>query len=249
SSAWTLAPYTLERVLIEGARRAFAAQNAEVRYQQPDRVEPLLLATVEAGWQQIDVLGGLGAPPPPSYLWDLIVEVGQVRVHDDGVAEGDGNVAFTLFDIPLGTSSRTIERTLRENLAADPFALLDLASTLIDSTSGEADIYYVRSASVEGAAEVSDWLFFINDGDIPRNDSGIPVRPYTYSAVGFFADAELSERLSSRIAVNGDTVHEKIRINTGDVMFVSGPDGAVYELRIADKPSLARTRLAVTRVR
>ncbi|MEM7678944.1 MAG: hypothetical protein AAF449_23440, partial [Myxococcota bacterium] len=249
SSAWMLAPYTLERVLIEGARRAFVDQNAQVSYRQPDRTDPLLLATVDAGWQQIDVLGGIGAPPPPSYLWDLIVEIGQVRVHDDGVAEGEGNVAFTLYDIPLGTSSAVIERTLRDNLAAEPFALLDLATTLIDSTVGEADFYYVRSASVQGRAEVADWLFFIDSNDIPRGDDGQPVRPYTYSNIGFYADSELSVRVSSLVQVDGDTVHHKVRIEADDALYVAGPDEAVYALRVEDKPSPARIGLAITRVR
>ena len=248
SRAWTLAPYTLERVLLEGGRRAFAGQTGEVRYVQPGRVEPLFRAVVDDGWQQIDVLAGVGAPPPPSYLWDLILEIGQVRIHDGDLPEGEGDVEFPLRDIPIGTTSALIEKTMRENLAADPRSLLGIATELIDSTKGAADFYYVRTPSDVDTEIQGDWLFFINEGDIRTDDEGRPIRPYDYPRVGFFADAALTERRSSRIEVDGDVDHEKVRITVGDVLYVGGKRGEVFRLDVGDKPSLARIRLDVTRV-
>ena len=247
SSAWMLPAYTLERVLLEGGRRAFAAQDAEVAYVQPGRVDPLFLATVEDGWQRIEVLGGVGSPPAPSYLWDLILEVGQVRVHD-GVAEGEGDVEFPLRGVPIGTSSALIEQTMRENLATDPNALLDIAVELIDTTRGEADFYYVRTEPDAAASVFGDWLFFIAESDIPKDDDGRPIRPYDYAQVGFFSDAQLSQKVSSRVEVEGDTLHEKVRVVPEDVLYAAGGGDEVYEIRIDRKPDDARIRLAVTRV-
>ena len=248
SPAWVLAPYTLERVLLGGGRRAFSSQRAEVRYVQPGQVDPLFLATVEDGWQRIEVLGGVGAPPAPSYLWDLILEIGQVRVHDGGLAEGEGDVEFPLRDVPIGTTSDLIERTMRENLSADPNALLDIAIELSDTTRGQADFYYVRTEADVDAEQLGDWLFFIIESDIRKDDAGERVRPYAYASVGFFADSDLTERISSRIEVDGDTAHEKVKVAPGDILYVGGTGNDVYEINVVDKPSLARLRLDVTRV-
>jgi len=245
SAGWSLPPYTLERILLDGARGEFAEQNATVSYVQPGREDPLFLATVEDGWQRIDVAGGVGSPPAPSYLWDLILEIGQVRLHDGGIPEGEANVEFTLRDVPVGTDTSVIERTMRENLASDPRALLDVANELIDTTRGEADFYYVRD---EGEEE-SDWLFFVDEDDIPLADDGLPVREYLYEEAGFFGDEGLSERRSTREEVAGDTVHEKVRIEVGDVVFAPGTAGTVYRIEVREKPGRSRVALEITRVR
>ncbi|MBC7173335.1 MAG: acetyltransferase, partial [Polyangiaceae bacterium] len=197
----------------------------------------------------IEVTGGVGSPPAPSYLWDLLLEVAQVRLHDGGIAEGEGDVEFTLANVPIGTDTATIEQTMRENLAADPKSLLDVANTIIDGTSGEADFYYFRTEADADAAIAGDWLFFLVEGDIPRGDDGALVRAYDYARPGFFSDESLTQRVSSLAAVGGDVEHEKVRIAPGDVLFVEGTGGAVYRIDVGAKPSLARVALTVTRVR
>ena len=249
STAWALPSYTLERLLIDGGRRAFAAQTGTVSYFQPGRTEPLLLATVENGWQRIEVLGGVGSPPPNSYLWDLILEIAQVRVHDGQVPEGEAVVEFPLRNIPVGKTTESIERTMRENLSSDPVALLDIANVLIDSTRGEADFYYVRSESDAALETQGDWLFFIVEEDIRRNDFGALERGYDYARVGFFADANLTEQISSFVEVDGDTEHEKVRVEPGDVLYAGGKAGAVYRIDVGEKPSFARIALTITRER
>ena len=77
----------------------------------------------------------------------------------------------------------------------------------------------------------------------------MPVRPYAYEQVGFFEDATLSTKVSSLVEVEGDSEHEKVRVQPGDVVFAAGADGAVYEIQVLEKPSLARVALQVTRVR
>lgn len=247
SEGWTLPAYTLERVLLEGAREAFRSQSAVVSYTQPGRDEPLFSAEVVDGWQRIDVLGGVGSPPPPSFLWDLILEVGQVRLRDGGVPEGEGDVEFTLKDVPVGTDSSLIERSLRENLAAEPRALLDIANRLIETTVGEADFYYVRAEGDEESE--GDWLFYLAPEDIPRGDDGQPVRRYDVEAPGFYADEALSLVLSDRREVAGDVEHDKVRVAPGDVLYAPGPGGTVYRLEVREKPGPSRIALTVTRLR
>ncbi|MEZ4329543.1 MAG: acetyltransferase [Polyangiales bacterium] len=249
SFGWTLPRWTLEYVILSGARSTFASQSASVSYRQPDREDPLFLAQVVDGYQSIDVVGGVGAPPAASYLWDLLLEVAQTRLHDGGLAEGDADVEFTLRDVPVGTDTALIEQTMRDNLASDPNSLLDIAQQLIDSTRGEADFYYVRSEPREGAAEGEDWLFYVEEDDIARGDDGQLVRPYDYANPGFFADAALQVRVSSRDAAAGDARHEKVRVTPGDVLYVAGTGTTVYQLEVLDKPSLGRIAIRITRVR
>jgi hypothetical protein len=244
---WTLPPWALERVVLGAAERAFVGQSAVISYRSPDHPDPLFTATVKDGWQTIDVSGGVGSPPAPSYLWDLLVEVAQVRLHDGGIAEGDGDVEFTLHDIPAGTDTSVIEQTIKDNLAADPNMLVDVASDIIDTTRGDADFYYYRSNG--GDAQGSDYLFFVDQGDIRQDASGRPVRPYAYTHPGFFADPDLRDRVSHTDDVEGDIVHQKVHVQAGTMVYAEGAGGLVFEILVGAKTSTARLPLSVTRIR
>src|SRR5690606_39711954 len=134
SLAFTLAPWTLERIVLGASLASFRDQSAVVEYYQPGSDEPLFLAQVVDGWQTIDVRGGVGSPPAPSYLWDLLLEVAQIRLHDGHIPEGEADVDFSLSNVPVGTVSAIIQRPMRENLSSDPASLLSIANTIIDST-------------------------------------------------------------------------------------------------------------------
>jgi hypothetical protein len=249
SPAWQLPPWQIERVLIGASREAFQDQSAKLVFTQSGKSEPLVEATVDKGWQQISVLANIGSPPPASYLWDILLEVAQVRLHDGGIPEGEAAVEFTLRDIPVGTDTESIARTIRDNLRADPTSLLDVATRLIDSSSGEADFYYVRPTAGAPPEQQGDWLFFVADIDIPRDDQGKPQRPYAYEKPGFFADEALTDKRSSKEDLEGDREHEKIRIDEGDTLYAQGKRGWVFRLDVESKPSLSRRQLKVTRVR
>jgi len=249
SPAWQLPPWQLERVLIGGAQQAFAAQTASLSFTQPGKTDPLVKAEVNNGWQQISVLANIGAPPPPSYLWDILVEVAQVRLHDGGIAEGEAAVEVTLHDIPVGTDTETITQTIRDNLRADPSSLLDVATRLIDSSNGEADFYYYRPAAGAPAAQQGDWLFFVAEVDIGKDSKGQPRREYTYKNPGFFSDDALTDRVSTADDLEGDTDHQKVKITEGSKLFVEGKKGQVFRIDVGYKPSVSRRQLKVTRVR
>jgi hypothetical protein len=249
SPAWQLPPWQLERVLLEGGRRSFQDRDAFLSFTQPGKAEPLVTAEVKKGWQQINVQANIGAPPAPSYLWDILLEVAQVRLHDGGIPEGEGAVEFTLKDIPVGTDTDAIQQTIRDNLQADPSSLLDVATRLIDSSSGDADFYYYRVSPGGPPAQQGDWLFFISEADLPKDEEGTIVRPYGYEKPGFYADEGLTEKLSSKDDIEGDTEHEKVKIKEGDRLFVEGKQGRVFRVDVGG-PRGANGRLfSLVRIR
>lgn len=249
SPAWELAPWTLERVLIGAAQRAFNKLDSQVSYTSPGKAEPLFQAVVAGGWQTISVQGGLGSPPPSSYVWDMLLEIAQVRLHDGNLQEGMANVEFKLENIPLGTDTATLEQLMRENLQQNPYSLLDIAEEIIDTTEGAADFYYYRSSPSNIASLQGDWLFFVNQDDIAVDDQGKPVREYAYTQVGFFSDEALTTKVSSLDPLDGDTDHEKVRLDDHPEVFMSDESGAVFKLVAGDKPSPNRRHLTITRVR
>jgi hypothetical protein len=249
SKAWDVPVWTLEHVLIDAAYTAFRGLDSHVAYTPPNREDPIFEATVNKGWQDIVVKGGIGSPPESSYVWDMLVEIAQVRLHDGGIPEGMANVEFTLHDVPLGTDTATLEDKIRKNLRATPQALLGIAEEIIDNTDGAADFYYYRANPVNRAELTGDWLYFVNEDDLEKDDEGEPVRKYSYRHPGFYADEALSQKVSSFVALDGDTTHEKVRLTDHPRVFVEDDQGAVFSLSNGIKPSPNRISLRVERVR
>ena len=242
STAWRLPSYTLEYLVLRASRDTWAGWSSEVAYTLPDRDDPSFVLEVVDGWTTVTTDGGLGDPPAPAYVWDLLLEAAQVRLHDGGIAEGDAVVEITFTDIPVGLDGATIERTLRENLEADPAALGEVAAQVIDQTRGAADLFYVQDDA--GA----DWLVFVAEADLALDAAGLPVRPYTYASPGFFADAELTTPASTEQTVSG-APRQAVTVVAGDTVFVADDAGAVYQIDVADKPGRSTIALDVTRRR
>lgn len=245
-AVWNAAPYTLERVVAEAA---FARWKDFDLYREYDRRpddpgNPLLTLSVESGWLSLATPGGVGAPPPPTYIWDLITEVAQIRVHDGGIPEGEADVTFVLEDVPLGLSMADLISGVKASMQADPSGLVAVAAELFDNTWGEADFFY-RRVEAEGA----DYLFFIAPEDIPRDRAGTPIRAYGYAKPGFFADADLSEQLADRAPVDDDDFHLKVRVEPGDVLYVQDEGERVFRVTVEPKPSRARLPLTIERIR
>lgn len=242
SPGWELPEHEFERVILEMAR--------EIEQQIPAHCDEYELGTGvvafracvdEDGWVTMETFNDLGNPPPPGYLHDMILEIAQVRLHDGGIAEGEADVALSLTDVEVGVDPEQLIAQARENLEQNPAALREFASLITDSTVGDADLYYVR-------ADDADWLYFVTPEDIRLDDEGQPVRDYGYTAPGFFADRELTQKLSSTEAVAGDAEHEKLRIAPGDVVFAADDDDQRYEIRVGEKPSRAWIELQITRL-
>lgn len=249
SPAWQLPPWEFERVVAEMTMLAAEQIPAHcTTYELGTGVEAFSACIDDSAWVEFQTFNNVGNPPPPSYAWDVVLELAQVRLHDGGLAEGEADIAFSLTDVPLGIPSSVIVEEIRENMAANPLALEDLAENLTANTFGFADFYYWKPKPGGPVDEEGDWLFFVTEADIPVDDSG-PARPYNYANPGFFADPELTQKLSSSAEVDGDDSHEKVRIVPGDVLYVEDDAGRIYRIDVAAKPSQFTIALDVTRVR
>jgi hypothetical protein len=87
---------------------------------------------------------------------------------------------------------------------------------------GALDFYYQRGADGQ------PYLFFAAATD-PRPQPG-----YKYASPGFFADPELTQKLSTKAAgTSGDSVHEKLRLSAGETtVYVKDEAGHTYRLRL-----------------
>lgn len=203
-----------------------------------------------ADWTTITVDSSvvLDSPPPtPAYFWDILLEVAQVRLHDGGLAEGEGDIAFTLRDIPAGITTDALEKQIRKNIQTNPAALAALAELLNENTDGAADFYYYVPTAKAPAEQQGDWLFFITPDDIKNNTSGDPEREYGYAHPGFFRDRALTQKASTVVEIDGDGSHEKVKIAAGDVLYIEDDAGSVFEIAVHEPPGRHRVALSVTR--
>jgi hypothetical protein len=257
SPVWLAPPWTLERVVAGAGFNAFASRQYAREYWIKDPSEPLFTLSIEDGWMGVETLANLGSPPPPMYLWDLMLEVAQVRLHDgpdpahpevDALPEGTADTRFTLTDVPIGVTTEAISEAIRRNLEEDPSGLVSAASSLLDQSSGAPDFYYYQPRRSAAAEVQGDWLYYITADDIPVDATGAPLRdPARYTTPGFFADAPLTQKVSSTAPVEGDASHEKVRVAPGDVLYATDDSGSVFRIEVLAKPSPARLRLSITR--
>jgi hypothetical protein len=148
----------------------------------------------------------------------VLAEVAQVRLHDPAspsdppIAEGAADVEFTLRDIQIPLDEPALLAGIKKNFAANPRALADMAELLNNNAEGDADFYYYRPDASNGADIEGDYLYFVTADDLRTDAQGALVRPYAYARPGFFADAELTTKLSTTAAIDGDTTHEKLKV-------------------------------------
>ncbi|MBZ5713359.1 acetyltransferase [Nannocystis pusilla] len=188
-------------------------------------------------------------PPPPSYFWDVLLEVAQVRLHDGGLAEGEGDITFTLKDVPVGTTVDQLVSQIKGNIQKNPAALSAIAELLNENTEGRADFYYYVPKLDNPPELQGDWLYFVTAADIENDEDGAPVRPYGYKKPGFFRDAALKDKASEVIAIDGDTSHEKVKIAEGDVLYLLDDEQRLFKLVVDAKPAPHSVALTVTRAR
>lgn len=251
---WSKPLWEMERVLADvGLLRAQTVPSHCTAYGPSGTVDPPYQAVNacidDTGWVTIDLDSAviLSSPPPaPQYFWDMLGEVAQVRLHDGGLSEGQGNAELTLNDVPIGVTTASIVEQMKANVQNDPNALRALAAELNDTTDGDADFYYYIP---NDPAFAGDFLYFVTAEDLRKDDQGELARPYAYAHVGFYADEGLSQKLSSRDAIDGDGEHEKVAIKPGDTLYLEDDAGALFRLVVGQKPSPRRIDLTVTRVR
>lgn len=202
------------------------------------------------GWLVMETFTDIGEPPPPAYFWDMLAEVAQVRLHDPvspggkPIAEGDADVEFTLKNVQIPIDQDALLESIRSNFAANPAALADLAKLLNNNAEGDADFYYYKPRGKD-----VDYLYFVSPDDLRSDADGNPVRAYSYEHPGFYADADLTKKLSSTGDVDGDETHEKVAITPGTVLYSEDDAGHVFMIAVGEKPDRSSVTLDLTRVR
>jgi hypothetical protein len=254
SPAWQLPPWQFEHLIAHLARLRTAEIPAQCTVYSPQGQVEMPLEAVEVcladdGWTTITVDDSVlldTPPPPPSYFWDVLLEVAQVRLHDGGLAEGQGDVELTLRDVPVGVTTEQMVAQIRDNFAANPAALIDIAERVNDTSDGAPDFYYYQP---QDPAHPGDWLYFVTPLDIRRDLQNLPARDYSaYTKIGFFADPELTVKLSTTQTIDGDVTHEKIKITEGDTLYIQDDEARRYRLVVGPKPTLHRISLEITRL-
>ena len=149
-----------------------------------------------AGWMRTWTLFGLGDPPAPQYLWDMIMTVSERRLQDGGVAEGEGDMLMELPDIEVGMTGAQMVAAMRPSLESQTS---ELSKMLIgpDLTQGD---------------DVDVWIDHDDAGDVVL----------VSREQGFFADEAHTQPIGLTVTPNaGETVYiANVRI---DIQDVSGP--------------------------
>ncbi len=222
-SVWAANPWDFEYLVTYAGFLDYEFLTAELAY---------LLGTAEVnigqggnppGWVQYDVLLGLGNPPEDQFIWETILEVSQVRLHDSGfmVFPEGVELAFTVEDIPVGLSGSEAADAVRPYLQEQASDISDFLLGDYKDDNDPVDFYYRRAE--DGLA----YVYFAAAED-RSEDAG-----YGYAIPGFFNDVGLTDKASAT-TVNGvaDTAHEKLALPTGESFYYFQDDtGAKYRAR------------------
>lgn len=226
-SAWAIDKWLLESIVATGGRIKYKNQIFDKCY------EVLFSCALGAhvyigpnppGWAIFDVFLNLGNPPKDQYVWELINEVAQVALHTppgEDIPEGQANVEFTLFGIPIGLSGPQIEESVRPYLQAQAGKISDKLLGDYKKNNGALDFYYRRGT------DGLPYLFFVTADDLP---DGTPAD--LYKKPGFFSCPALTDdcKVSSlTLDGAGDTTHEKVKLAAGDtVLYMQDDVGGIY---------------------
>ncbi|HEY8376334.1 MAG TPA: hypothetical protein VIK91_07595 [Nannocystis sp.] len=199
--------------------------------------------------------------PAPQYLWELLLDIAQISVHDfecldtpdydqdgntseilacagpnDGdpandpdleIEEGDMAPIFALKKVPLGLTADDILAQLRPTMQTQADKIADALAGAYWKNNSRLDFYYRRGD--DGVP----YLYFVGPSD-KRPAAGDPnqLAAYAYKNPGFFADPELTQKVSSTTLPGvSDTEHEKFQLPTGaTTLYIQDDEDIVYRL-------------------
>ena len=227
-SVWSVDSWTLEPILTRAAWTDYRQRRyAECYIWLLDCLGAAQVGQggAPAGWAHFEIVFDLGNPPEDQYLWELILEVGQVALHDlpdRVIPEGQANVAFTLQDVPVGFSSEELRGWVRPHLQEAAPLISERMLGDFARNNGLVDLYLRRGA------DGGRFLFFVGPDD-PR-----PAGEYGYERPGFFSGPDLLDKVSqTELPGSGDSRHEKLRLRAGETtVWVQDDEGTRYRLRV-----------------
>ncbi|MCA9648495.1 MAG: hypothetical protein H6712_29695 [Myxococcales bacterium] len=225
TSVWALPPWSLERIVTAAALHDFGERVYFTQYVMGLAQVLIGQNGDPPGWIHYEIEAGLGDPPGDQYLWETVLEVAQVALHHTPYAdyiEGGADVAFTVRDIPVGLTGAEATEALRPYLGEQAGLLSDLLLGDYRDNNDPVDFHYRRGDDGQ------TFLFFTAADDLPL---GVE---YTYPTPGFFADAELSDKVSDTLQPGvSDLAHEKVPLGPGEtVLYFADDTGQVYRVRV-----------------
>lgn len=220
---------------------------AAARYDYLERifVDSYLLGTAQIeigqgfnppGWVHYDIPFNIGSPPEDQYLWETILEVAQVALHETQFAtfgEGQADISFIVRDLPIGLTGSAAAEKVRPYLQEQAPALSDFILGNYRESDDPADVYWRATESG------SPYLFFVHPDDLVAD------AVYAYRLPGFFSSPDLDE--SSRVssltyAGVADTVREKFLVPAGETtLYYEDERGVVCRLRLVRGDSESST--------
>ncbi|MEM9452998.1 MAG: hypothetical protein AAGF11_02380 [Myxococcota bacterium] len=225
SSVWALPEHTLEYVITSAAHRDYGDRMYFAIYVNSLAQVHIGQEGAPLGWLHYEVAGGLGDPPGDQYLWEVVLEVAQVALHQtpfETFPEGAANVAFTVRDVPVGLTGDEAIEAVKPYLQEQAGLLSDLLLGTYRENNDPVDFYYRRGD------DGGRYLFFVAAEDLPTNVE------YPYGDPGFFADAELTQKVSQlQFAGLRDESHEKVALSIGEtILYFADDEAQVYRLRM-----------------
>ena len=227
-SVWALDPWVLEFDVAAGARNDYLDRTFLGSYAFGTTEVAIGQDGNPPGWITYSVPFNVGDPPEPQYVWETILEVAQVALHSNpyaSIPEGQGNVAFTLFDVEVGVTGAEAAEAVRPYLQEQSSELSDFLLGDYKKNNDHVDFYWRRADDGE------PYLFFIAQSDLIEGE------PYAYETPGFYRQSDLTaDHKVSETEVPGlrDTEHEKLYVPQGEetTVYFQDDGGLVYKLRI-----------------
>ncbi len=224
-SAWAIDRWLLEAIVVTGGREKYKHRVFSKCYEIFGFCSAdITIGPGPTGWTKFDVTFNIGNPPKDQYVWEMINEVAQVALHTPpggDIAEGQANVEFTLFDVPIGLNGAQIAESVRPYLQQQAGKISEILLGDYKKNNGAVDFYYRRGA------DGLPYLFFVTPEDLP---DGTPADHYKNP--GFFSCPEVDAgcKVSTlELEGAGDSTHEKVKLPAGDSTFyLQDDEGKVY---------------------
>lgn len=220
---WSQPEWELGPIVAEAAYRQYHDKYSAQQYERAlsydaGAVTAAATLTWSRGWVTMQTAAGVGNPPMPLYLWDLLLEVAQLRLHDGGLAYGEADVAFKLKGLPVGLDADALIERLRPSLQAQGARLSELLVGQQGLASSGCDLYLV-----EGQGGLA--LYFRGPQETPT--------PYPYATAGMYSDAALTQKLSSlSLPGHDDLTHEKLKPVAGQTLYYEDDERRRWRVEI-----------------
>lgn len=180
------------------------------------------------------------------YLHDLIAVVAQKRLHDGGLAEGEGDIAFPLDNIDVGLTASQMQTAVKNTIASPQGKndLLQVADGVFTNETGVPDVFIDRKCGLDG-----NYQYFLSFHD----GNGLP-----YANPGFYQDENLAAPAGEDCELYSDSSGScvqnapgagylpnrcvKLSVTGGETYYVQTENGWVFRLKMQPllKPTEAR---------